>query len=365
MCKIECMSGNKNPIRGRGASFNPRNRFKDTHVDYDIDEETGEKPSPKTQLIPDSTQSIISYNKSEDIGFSAGINPYRGCEHGCIYCYARPYHEFLGYSSGLDFESKIVVKYDAPDLLEKELSSPRWKPQVLAMSGVTDVYQPIEKELRITRKCLEVLAKFRNPAGLITKNYLVTRDIDVLSRLNDFGCISVTISITTLDKELAGVLEPRTSRPQRRLQAIRELADAGIPVGVNVAPIIPGLTDHECAKILEQASAAGASFAGYTILRLPYKVKDLFIEWLEQHRPERKNKVLGKIMDIREGKLNSTEWSERMKGKGHFAKQIADLFEVQTERLGLNEQRKKLTTQHFRKMKEASLGCFKEFLSTV
>lgn len=352
------MSVKQNPLRGRGASDNPVNRFEGNYIDYDLDKETGEKPAPKTQLIRDNTKSVITYNKSEDIAFNASINPYRGCEHGCIYCYARPYHEYLGYSSGLDFESKIVVKYDAAELLKKELSSQKWKPQVIAMSGVTDVYQPIERELEITRGCLEVLAEFRNPVGLITKNHLITRDIDVLCELNDFNCVSVLISITTLDSDLAGVMEPRTSRPNRRLEAIRKLADAGIPVGVMVAPIIPGLTDHECAKILEKASAAGASFAGYTVLRLPYKVKDLFTDWLEQHYPHRKKKVLHKIMDIRDGKLNSYQWKTRMKGKGNFSKQIADLFAVQTKKLGLNERKRGLTTEHFVRSTGSQLRLF-------
>ncbi len=352
------MSVKQNPLRGRGASDNPVNRFEGNYIDYDLDEETGEKPSPKTELIRDHTKSVITYNKSEDVGFNASINPYRGCEHGCIYCYARPYHEYLDYSSGLDFESKIVVKYDAPELLKKELSSTKWKPQVIAMSGVTDVYQPIERELEITRGCLEVLAEFRNPVGLITKNHLITRDIDLLCELNDYNCVSVTISVTTLDNDLAGVMEPRTSRPNRRLEAIRKLTDAGIPVGVNVAPIIPGLTDHECARILEEASAAGASFASYIIVRLPYKVKYLFVDWLEQHYPERKKKVLHKIMDMREGKLNSSEWKSRMKGKGNFSKQIADLFTVQTKKLGMNEKDRKLTTEHFVRSAGSQLRLF-------
>ncbi|MEX0724006.1 MAG: PA0069 family radical SAM protein [Gracilimonas sp.] len=352
------MSTFKNPIRGRGASDNPVNRFEGDYIDYDLDEETGEKPTPKTQLIKDATQSVITYNKSEDIGFNASINPYRGCEHGCIYCYARPYHEYLGYSSGLDFESKIVVKYNAPELLKKELSSTKWSPQVIAMSGVTDIYQPIEKKLKLTRGCLEVLAEFRNPVGLITKNHLITRDLDLLCELNDYHCVSVTISVTTLDNDLTGVMEPRTSRPNRRLDAIRKLADAGIPVGVNVAPIILGLTDHECVKILEKASAAGATHAGYTIVRLPYKVKDLFVEWLEQHYPERKKKVLRKILDIRDGKLNNSEWGTRMKGEGNFAKQISDLFKVHTKRLGLNERKRGLTTENFVRNSGSQLNLF-------
>ena len=352
------MAGKKNPLRGRGASDNPVNRFEGNYIDYDLDEETGEKPSPKTQYIPDHTQSVITYNKSEDIGFNASINPYRGCEHGCIYCYARPYHEYLGYSAGLDFESKIIVKYDAPKLLKKELSAEKWKPQVIAMSGVTDIYQPVERKLELTRQCLEVMAEFRNPVGLITKNHLITRDIDVLCELNEYNCVSVTISITSLDKDLTGVMEPRTSRPKKRLEAIRRLADAGIPVGVNVAPIIPGLTDHECAEILEQAAAAGAKYAGYTIIRLPYKVKDLFVEWLEQYFPDRKKKVLHKLLDMRDGKLNNSEWGKRMKGEGNFAKQISDLFRVQTKKLGLNERQRMLTTEHFVRSSGSQMSLF-------
>lgn len=352
------MSIKRNTIRGRGASDNPVNRFEGNYIDYDLDEETGEKPARKTALIRDYTKSIITYNQSEDIGFEASINPYRGCEHGCIYCYARPYHEYLGYSSGLDFESKIVVKYDAPKLLRKELQSDKWKPQVIAMSGVTDVYQPIERKLEITRACLKVMAEFRNPVGIITKNHLITRDIDILKELNAYDCVGVTISITTLDRELASVMEPRTSRPSRRLEAIQKLSEAGIPVGVNVAPIIPGLTDHECADILEKAKEAGAKYAGYTILRLPYKVKDLFTDWLEQNFSDRKQKVVNKILDIREGKLNNSEFGTRMKGSGNYAKQITDLFQVQTNKLGLNEDRKKLSIEHFKRDTGPQLDLF-------
>jgi len=352
------MAKKQNPLRGRGASDNPVNRFEGNYIDYDLDEETGERPSPKTQLIRDAAKSVIAYNKSEDIGFNASINPYRGCEHGCIYCYARPYHEYLGYSSGLDFESKIVVKYDAPELLKKELSSKKWKPQVIAMSGVTDIYQPIERKLKLTRGCLKVLAEFRNPVGLITKNHLITRDIDLLCELNDHHCVSVTISVTTLNKDLTAVMEPRTSRPNRRIDAIHKLADAGIPVGVNVAPIIPGLTDHECVNILEEAAGAGALYAGYTIIRLPYKVKDLFVDWLEQHYPDRRKKVLRKILDIRDGKLNNSEWGTRMKGEGNFAKQISDLFKVHTKRLGLNKRSRNLTTEHFVRRSGSQLNFF-------
>lgn len=336
------------PKRGRGASDNPVNRFEGNYIDYDLDEKTGEKPSVKTQLFPDDTKEIISWNKSPDIPFEAGLNPYRGCEHGCIYCYARPFHEYLGFSVGMDFESKIMVKYNAPELLRKTLSAPQWKPQVIAMSGVTDCYQPIERKLEITRNCLKVLAEFRNPVGLITKNHLVTRDIDILSELSDYNCVHVTLSITTLNPRLTNIMEPRTSRPAKRLEAIEKLAKAGISVGVNVAPIIPGLTDHECADILQAAKNAGASHAGFIIVRLPHKVKDLFQDWLEQHYPDRSDKIKNRLYDMRGGKLYEAEWGKRMKGEGEFSKQIANVFNIQTKRLGLNEDRVKLSTDHFR-----------------
>lgn len=352
------MSKLQNPKRGRGASDNPINRFEGHYVDYDLDEESGEKPSQKTQLLKDDTKNIISFNKSPDIPFDAGLNPYRGCEHGCIYCYARPYHEYLGFSVGLDFETKIIVKYDAPDLLRKTLQSPKWEPQVIAMSGITDVYQPIERKLEITRGCLEVLAEFRNPVGIITKNFLVARDIDYLKRLADYNCVRVTISVTSLDKKLTEIMEPRTSRPKRRLKAIELLAEAGIPVGVNVAPIIPGLTDHECAEILKAAANAGAKHAGYTILRLPYKVKDIFVDWLEQHFPDRKEKIKNRLYDMRGGKLYKAEWGERMRGNGNYSTQIKEMFAIQTKKLGLNQERIPMTTEYFVKTHGDQLDLF-------
>ena len=348
----------QNPIKGRGASDNPVNRFEGHYVDYELDEETGEKPSQKTQLIKDDTKEIIAWNKSPDIPFDAGLNPYRGCEHGCIYCYARPYHEYLGFSVGLDFESKIMVKYNAPELLRKTLRSPKWEPQVIAMSGITDVYQPIERKLEITRRCLEVLAEYRNPVGIITKNHLVTRDIDYLKELAEYSCVRVTLSVTSLNKKLTEVMEPRTSRPQRRLQAIETLAEAGIPVGVNVAPIVPGLTDHECADILRSAADAGATSAGYIILRLPYKVKDLFVDWLEQNFPDRKEKIKNRLFDMRGGKLYQADWGKRMRGDGNFAKQIRDIFEIQTKKLGLSQKASPLTTEHFIRIAGEQLDLF-------
>ena len=235
-------------------------------------------------------ESIITRNTSPDVGFETSLNPYRGCEHGCIYCYARPTHEYLGFSAGLDFESKIMVKTNAPELLRAELESPRWQPQTLVLSGVTDPYQPVERKLRITRGCLEVLAKFRNPVAIITKNHLVTRDIDILRELAACNAVAVNVSVTSLDPTLQRVLEPRTTSPQGRLDAIEQLRAANIPVGVMVAPIIPGLTDHEVPKILDACAKAGAQFAGYTIIRLPWAVAPLFEHWLEEHFPDRKEK---------------------------------------------------------------------------
>src|SRR5439155_20505332 len=275
------------------------------------------KPRRATQYFRDATKTIIAHNQSPDVGFETSINPYRGCEHGCIYCFARPTHEYLGLSAGLDFESKIMVKPDAPKLLEAELSSPKWKPQTLIMSGVTDPYQPVERKLRITRGCLEVLARFRNPVAIITKNGLVTRDLDLLHELATYNAAAVNISVTSLDSKLQRVLEPRTSLPEARLDAISQLRAAGIPTGVMVAPIIPGLTDHEVPRILEACANAGAQFAGYTVVRLPWAVAPLFEHWLEEHFPDRKEKVLGRIRHLRgNGRLNNPKWHTRITGEG-------------------------------------------------
>lgn len=352
------MNKEKNPIRGRGASDNPANRFEGKYTDYDLDEETGEKPSQETKLIRDDTDKILSENESPDIPFTYGLNPYRGCEHGCIYCYARPFHEFLGFSAGLDFESRIMVKYDAAEKLREKFASRSWKPEPITLSGVTDPYQPIERELEITRDCLKVFAEARNPVGIITKNYLVTRDIDLLAELSKYNAVHVTLSVTTLDRDLARIMEPRTSQPYRRLEAIKQLSEKGISVGVNVAPIIPGLTDHEPADILEAARDAGATHAKYTIVRLPYAVKDLFREWLEQHFPDRKEKVLNRIRDIRGGKLYESEFGKRFHGQGEFADQIRNMFKIQTNKLGLNKFPLSLSVKHFKRPEKGQLNLF-------
>src|SRR5438105_3379058 len=343
------------PLHGRGASWSPANRFEKLHVDLtdidcvDVDPPTDKQPRRQTQYFHDGTKSIITRNSSPDVGFETSLNPYRGCEHGCIYCYARPTHEYLGFSPGLDFESKIMVKTNAPELLRAELASSRWQPQTLVMSGVTDPYQPIERKLWITRGCLEVLAEFRNPVAIITKNRLVTRDIDVLCELAQRHAAAVNLSVTSLDPDLQRVLEPRTSVPEARLDAIRQLRAANIPVGVMVAPIIPGLTDHEVPRILDACAKAGAQFAGYTIVRLPWAVAPLFEHWLEEHFPERKDKILGRIRDLRgNGRLNNSKWHTRMAGEGIFAEQIASLFEVGRRRAGIGE-RPQLYTASFRR----------------
>lgn len=352
------MDQQKNPIRGRGASDNPANRFEGKYTDYDLDEETGEKPSQETKLIRDDTKEILSKNESPDIPFTYGLNPYRGCEHGCIYCYARPFHEYLGFSAGLDFESRIMVKYDAAEKLREKFTSKSWKPEAITLSGVTDPYQPVERDLEITRSCLKVFAEARNPVGIITKNYLVTRDLDLLEELSQYNAVHVTLSVTTLNRDLARVMEPRTSQPYRRLEAIEKLADRGISVGVNVAPIIPGLTDHECADILKAAREAGATHAGYTIVRLPHGVKDLFQEWLEQHFPDRKDKVLNRIKDIRGGQLYESEFGKRFHGEGEFANQIRSMFKIQTKKLGFNEMSLSLATEHFKRPQAGQLNLF-------
>jgi DNA repair photolyase len=336
-------------MKGRGASWNPQNRFET--IEYVRDEEASPEDdvAPGTIYLRDPTRTIIATNDSPDVGFDASVNPYRGCEHGCIYCFARPSHEYLGFSAGLDFETRILVKEDAPALLREELNAKKWEPKVLVMSGVTDPYQPVERKLGITRGCLEVLAEFRNPVAIITKNHLVTRDIDLLSELASYQAASVTISVTTLDPALGRIMEPRTSSPELRLDAIAKLSAAGIPVNVNVAPTIPGLTDHEMPAILAAAREAGARSAGFVVLRLPWAVAPLFEKWLEEHYPDRKEKVLNRMRDMRNGKLYDAQWGQRGRGTGFFAEQVQQLFDVSCRRVGLNEKHWELSTESFRR----------------
>ena len=335
-------------MKGRGATWNPQNRFET--LEYIRDEEAPpDDTSPRTIYLRDPTRTIIATNDSPDIGFEASINPYRGCEHGCIYCYARPTHEYLGMSAGLDFETRILVKEDAPTLLWEELNAKKWQPKLLAISGVTDPYQPIEKRLGITRGCLAVLADFRNPVAVITKNHLVTRDADLLADLAKDNAARVFVSITTLDPSLQRTMEPRTSTPELRLDAIATLAAAGVPVGVMVAPVIPALTDHEMPAILAAARKAGARWAGYVALRLPWAVAPLFEQWLTEHFPDRKEKVLNRVRELRDGKLYDAKWGVRGRGTGIFADQMEALFDVTCRKLGLNEDDRELSTAAFRR----------------
>ncbi len=350
------------PRNPRGATQNPPGRFEVLHVEPDPDaggpagyldapadpDDTEPLHGEPTLYFHDASRSIITSNDSPDVPFDRSVNPYRGCEHGCIYCYARPTHEYLGLSAGLDFETRIFVKPRAPELLRAELSHRSWKPRLLAMSGVTDPYQPIERRLRLTRRCLEVLAEFRNPVGVITKSALVTRDLDVLAVLGAHRCVSVTLSITTLDEGVRRAMEPRAATAERRFEALAQLCDRGVPAGVSIAPIVPGLTDHEMAPILKQAADAGAQYAHFIMLRLPYGVKDLFEAWLDEHFPDRKHKVLNRIRDLR-GKLTAPAFGERMRGSGVWADTIATMFHAARKQAGIPSRHPELSTAAFRK----------------
>ena len=332
-------------VPGRGATSNPTNRFERMKVVFD----EGEEVPPRTEFLVDRSHTVLTRNESPDVGFDVSLNPYRGCEHGCVYCYARPSHEYLGFSSGIDFESRILVKRDAARLLRRELASESWTPRTVALSGVTDPYQPVERKLGLTRACLEVLAEFRNPVSIVTKNHLVTRDTDILARLAEVDAVQVRLSVTTLDADLRRVLEPRTSTPDRRLAAVAELARRGVPVGVMVAPVIPGLTEHEIPRILKAAAEAGAQAAAYQLLRLPHAVKDLFREWLELHLPERRDRILRRVEEVRGGRLNDGRFHYRMTGEGIYAAQIADLFEKTRRRLKLSGEWPPLSVAAFRR----------------
>ncbi len=353
MSRQELKSQIENP-RGRGAAINPANRFLATHTERDFeqvehDEEFLDAAAhPRTEYLRDSSQSIVTENTSPDIPFRFSINPYRGCSHGCSYCYARPTHEYLGLSGGLDFETKIFVKEDAPALLREFLARPRWVPEPITMSGVTDPYQPAEREWKITRRCLEVLLEARQPVSLITKNALILRDLDLLREMAALRLLHAAVSITTLDPHLARDLEPRTSTPAARLRAVRALAEAGVPVRVMAAPIIPGLNDSEIPALLAAAAQAGATTASYTMLRLPWSVKPVFMDWLARVRPLASEKVENLIREVRGGKLNSTAWGERMRGTGAIAAQTAQLFRVCRRRHGLDREMPAYDSLQFR-----------------
>lgn len=338
-------------FKGRGSSSNASGRF-ESHQHVDIDDGWGNldaEPAPlRTEVILDDSRSIINWVRSPDIPFDRSINPYRGCEHGCIYCFARPSHTYLGYSAGLDFESRILVKPNAAALLRKELAKPGYVCQPMALGTNTDPYQPIEREHHITRQVLEVLAELKHPLSIVTKSSMVERDIDILAPMAREGLAKVFISITTFDRAISRMLEPRAAAPQRRLETIRKLHEAGIPVGVMTAPIIPVLTDSEMETILQHATEAGASSAGYVLLRLPLEVAPLFEEWLQLHHPLKAEHVMSIVRQSREGKANDAEFFSRMRGKGLFAEMIAQRFKLATGKLGLNRDRGGLDTTLFK-----------------
>src|SRR5882724_3516707 len=350
----------KGPAHRRAAGMNPGNRFETVRLHVlgeELDRQWVERENGdgsinrvERQVFLDRTQRIINrVSKTADVPFDWTLNPYRGCEHGCIYCFARPYHEYLGFSSGLDFETKLMAKPDAPELLKRELASPKWKPEPIVMSAITDIYQPIEHKMRIARQCLEVLADCGQPVTTMTKSALVLRDTDLWSRLAGMNAGRVTITLVTLDADLAQKLEPRASSPAGRLRAIRELSAAGIPVSVNVAPIIPGLTDVELPRILEAISQAGARRAAWVLLRLPYQLKELFLDWLQRSvHPDRARKVESLIRQASGGKLYRAT-PDRRRGRSHLTDQIAQTFDVFTRKYGLNRDIRPLSTAHFRR----------------
>jgi DNA repair photolyase len=336
--------------RGRGAGINPSGRFEpqSRHVFDDGWESLEELPPFKTEVQVEKPRNIITRNDSPDISFDRSINPYRGCEHGCIYCFARPTHAYMGLSPGLDFESKLFAKPDAARLLERELSKEGYQPKTIAIGTNTDPYQPVERQWRIMREILEVLEDFNHPVGIVTKSALVARDIDILARMAEKGLAKVALSVTTLDKRLARTMEPRAATPTRRLETVKALHEAGIPVSVMLGPVVPGLTDHEIERILESARAAGAREAGYIILRLPLEVNPIFKDWLLKHYPDRYRHVIALIRSMRDGKDYDAEWGKRMKGTGPYAWQIGRRFEIAARRLGLNTTRMKLRTDLFK-----------------
>ncbi len=337
--------------RGRGAVSNQTGRYeKETRHAFDDGWDTIEEEAARldTELLDDTAKAIITFNRSPDISFDRTINPYRGCEHGCIYCFARPTHAWAGLSPGLDFESRIFRKLNAPELLVQELSRPGYVPRPIALGMNTDAFQPVERDQKITRRVLEVLAAHNHPVTLLTKSALVQRDIDILAPMAAKGLTRVGVSITTLDGKLARKMEPCAATPERRLETVAALSAAGIPVTVMTAPVIPGLNDHELETLLEAAAARGASSAGYVVLRLPYEIKDLFHEWLVQHVPDRAARVINLVRDMRGGRDYDAKWFERGRGRGPVADLINQRFHRAAARLGLNAPRPPLRTDLFR-----------------
>jgi DNA repair photolyase len=347
--------------QGRGAGFNPPNRFEPFHLETLADpclEADDDTHSPATELLVDGTRSILAENDSPDLGFRFSLNPYRGCEHGCSYCFARPSHEYLGFSAGLDFETKILVKPDAPALLEEALRKKSWEPQVVALSGNTDCYQPVERKLGLTRRCLEVFLKFRNPVGIVTKSALILRDLDLLEQLAKLDLVHVTMSVTTLDPDLARAMEPRAAVPEKRLEALAGLRARGISAGILVAPVIPGLNDEEIPAILRECAARGAVSAGWVMLRLSGAVEPIFVDWLRRELPLRAEKVLNRIREVRGGKLSDSRFGNRMRGEGAIANNIGDLFALMARKYGLDRRSSELETRHFSRTAGNQLALF-------
>lgn len=349
------MDAQQRPQRiGRGAQINPPNRFDKVHAEPDLEyleydpDAVAELERPKTEYLPDTSKSIVTENDSPDIPFRFSLNPYRGCSHGCSYCYARPTHEYLGLSAGLDFETKVFVKHDAPRLFRDFLARPGWTPETIVLSGVTDCYQPAEREFQLTRKCLQVALEARQAVEVITKNALVIRDLDLLQELAALRLVRVNFSITTLNATLARTMEPRTSTPAARLRAMRTLANAGVTTRVMVAPVVPGLTDSEIPAILAAAAEAGAQGASYVLLRLPLAVAPIFRDWLERTHPTHRDRIEALIRATRDGKLNSSEWGTRMRGTGPLADQIQQTFRVFVRKSGLDRDLPPLDTTQFR-----------------
>lgn len=344
----------RDPLHGRGARTNAGGRYERFVAEAFDDGWTPDEMRPlETIVTPELAKSIISSNASPDISFEQSINPYRGCEHGCIYCYARPNHAYVGLSPGLDFETKLFVKANAAELLEAEFAKPSYRPKTIMLGGVTDIYQPIERGYGVTRALLEVMERWRHPVSLITKSQLVIRDIDILARLAERGLVKAAISVTTLDRRIARVMEPRAATPQRRIDSIRALTQAGVPTTVMMAPIVPAITDNEIEAVLQACAEAGASAAGYVVLRLPLEIKDLFKEWLAEHFPDRAARVMSLVRSMRNGRDYDAEWGKRQRGEGPYAKLIADRFAAARRRFGLDKPSLPLDHTQFRRPLEA------------
>jgi DNA repair photolyase len=347
------LSASRETTVGRAAGINPPNRFERVRVEDDLAQLDGADELPDVRRVPtvfleDKSRTFITRNDSPDVGFRYSINPYRGCEHGCVYCYARPSHELLGMNAGLDFESRIMVKHEAAALLRSELAAENWRGDEIVISGVTDCYQPAERKFRLTRGCLEVMLEARQPVGIVTKNALVARDLDVLGALAAERLVHVHVSLTTLDAELARTMEPRTATPEARLRAIRELTAAGVPTGVMTSPIIPGLNDQELPALLAAAKEAGAQSASYILLRLPLAVRPIFEEWVARTYPDKAPRIIGLVRQTRGGRMNDSRWGMRMRGEGHYAEGIEKTFRVFRKKHGLDRPLAPLDHSKFR-----------------